>query len=78
MTLHQFSESLGNAIDVKDSYTESHSVDMAEVACLLAIAMGLPREELEWIGIGGHPHDIANIGVSNRILHKNGPLTPEE
>ena len=77
-TLHQFSESLGNAIDVKDSYTESHSVEVAEAAYLLANAMGLPWEMSEWIHIGGHLHDIGKIGVPNRILHKNSPLTPEE
>jgi HD-GYP domain-containing protein (c-di-GMP phosphodiesterase class II) len=78
VTVHQFSESLGIAVDAKDSYTQSHSVEVAEVAWLLAAATGMSPEEAEWIHIGGHLHDIGKIGIPNRLLHKPGPLTSAE
>ncbi len=78
LTVHQFSESLGIAIDAKDSYTKRHSVEVAEIAYLLADALALPEARADQIHIGGHLHDIGKIGVPNSILHKKGPLTKAE
>ncbi len=78
VTLHQFSESLGTAIDVKDDLTHNHSQEVAEMALLIAQAMRLDTKRCEAIHIAGHLHDIGKIGTSDSILKKAGPLTDSE
>ncbi|WP_419779575.1 HD-GYP domain-containing protein [Maridesulfovibrio sp.] len=78
MTVHQFAESLGNAIDAKDHYTCSHSEEVAVVAQMLAVELGLPDRECELLHIAGHLHDIGKIGLPDSILKKEGRLTADE
>lgn len=77
-TVHEFSESLGVAIDAKDPYTRMHSTEVAEVAQVLARSMGLAPDQVELVHIGGHLHDIGKIGVPDSILNKAGPLEAGE
>lgn len=76
--LHQFAESLGNAIDAKDPYTSMHSDEVAEVSHTLALTMGLSPREADIIHVAGHLHDIGKIGVPDAVLQKKGPLNTEE
>jgi HD-GYP domain-containing protein (c-di-GMP phosphodiesterase class II) len=76
--IHQFAESLGNAIDAKDRFTRQHSDEVAEVSHLLARRMGLPSQLADHIHIAGHLHDIGKIGVPDHILQKEGPLSAGE
>lgn len=73
--LHQFSESLGTAIDAKDPFTSLHSEEVAEVAHSIALAMGLDANDADIIHVAGHLHDIGKIGVPDEVLKKKGPLT---
>lgn len=76
--LHQFAESLGNAIDAKDPHTSMHSDEVAQVSHALALTMGLPPREADIIHVAGHLHDIGKIGVPDSVLQKQGPLAPDE
>lgn len=76
--LHQFSESLGAAIDAKDPNTSSHSEEVAEVARAVALGMGLQASQAEMVHLAGHLHDIGKIGVPDHILKKQGPLSDLE
>ncbi|OIQ49400.1 Cyclic di-GMP phosphodiesterase response regulator RpfG [Pseudodesulfovibrio hydrargyri] len=76
--LHQFAESLGNAIDAKDPHTSMHSDEVAEAARALALAMGLTPSQAAVIHVAGHLHDIGKIGVPDSVLKKQGPLTAAE
>lgn len=76
--LHQFAESLGNAIDAKDPHTSRHSDEVAEVARALALAMGLTPSQAAVVHVAGHLHDIGKIGVPDSVLRKQGPLTTAE
>ncbi len=78
LTIHQFAESLGNAIDAKDHYTCSHSEEVAVVARFLGLELGLEQERCELLHIAGHLHDIGKIGIPDSILKKSGGLTKEE
>ena len=78
ITLHQFAESLGMAIDVKDDLTRTHSQEVAVMAHLIAKTMGLPDARCEAIHIAGHLHDIGKLGIPDLILKKEGPLTSKE
>ena len=75
ISLHQFAEALGEAVDVKDHYTRSHSVVVAEVARHLAQGMGFSAERCEEIHVAGHLHDLGKIGLPDRVLRATGPLS---
>jgi HD-GYP domain-containing protein (c-di-GMP phosphodiesterase class II) len=76
--LHQFAESLGNAIDAKDPHTSMHSDEVAEAARVLALAMDMTPSQAGVIHVAGHLHDIGKIGVPDSVLKKQGPLTDSE
>lgn len=76
--IHQFAESLANAIDAKDTYTEKHSLEVAEISRFLAVCLGLSSEYSDIIHIAGHLHDIGKIGVPDYILNKQERLTHDE
>lgn len=78
VTLHQFAESLGAAIDAKDDLTRTHSQEVAIMTHHLAVGLGLDEERCEAFHIAGHLHDIGKIGIPDHILKKDGPLTPAE
>lgn len=77
-SLHEFAESLGNTVDAKDADTYNHSQEVAEVAQLLAYAMGMTAEEVEKVHIAGHLHDIGKIGIPDSVLKKEGRLNDAE
>lgn len=76
--VHQLAESLGRAIDAKDSHTLAHSEEVAEIAKFLAKAMGLAHEHAVCVHVAGHLHDIGKIGVPDAVLGKPGRLEPDE
>lgn len=76
--LHELSESLGNAIDAKDTSTKTHSEEVAVVARQLALTLGMSPAIADVVHIAGHLHDIGKIGIPDSILFKKGPLTAEE
>ena len=69
---------LAQAVEAKDSYTEGHLRRLRSYGEQLAIACGLNSNEVRAVRYGGILHDIGKIGVSEAILHKPGPLTPDE
>jgi HD-GYP domain-containing protein (c-di-GMP phosphodiesterase class II) len=78
ISLHHFAEALGEAVDVKDHYTRSHSVVVAEVAHHLATALGLNPARCAEVHVAGHLHDLGKIGLPDRVLQATGPLSQED
>ena len=76
--IHQLAESLGKAIDAKDTYTLAHSEEVAISSQALALAMGLGHQAADIIHVAGHLHDLGKIGVPDDILAKTSALTPKE
>lgn len=70
--------SLVSAIEAKDSYTHSHSVNVAKFSLSIAKEMELPEQEIQSINRAAHLHDIGKIGIRDEILHKPTKLTDEE
>lgn len=77
-TAHQLAESLGRAVDARDQRLSRHTELVAEISGLLARAHGLTARQTELVHMAGHLHDIGKIGVPDAVLHKPGPLSPEE
>ena len=76
--IHQFADSLGRAIDAKDSLTHFHSQQVAVISLHIAVALGLSHDEAEAVHVAGHLHDLGKIGVPETVLRKKGPLSGEE
>ena len=71
-------EALGSALATREVGTERHSRRVHAYSLTLARAHGLAGPELDALGRGVLLHDIGKIGISDAILLKPGPLSPEE
>jgi HD-GYP domain-containing protein (c-di-GMP phosphodiesterase class II) len=69
---------LANAIDMRDTYTSSHSQRIAEWAAYTARLLGCSEQEIQDIYWGGLLHDIGKIGIPDSILKKPGKLDEHE
>ncbi len=67
-----------SSMEARDRYTQGHSQRVGEYAIRIARQMRCSTQQLDSIREGAVLHDIGKIGVSDLILHKPGPLTPEE
>jgi response regulator RpfG family c-di-GMP phosphodiesterase len=71
-------QALAEALEVKDAYTRGHSVRVGYYSAAMAAQLGLPRDVVQQIELGGQVHDIGKIGVREAVLNKPGKLTDEE
>ena len=76
--LHEFAGSLGAAVDAKDTHTRQHSEEVAAIAYVLALDMGINPAQADIIHVAAHLHDVGKIGIPDTILKKTGPLSNEE
>ncbi len=68
---------LANAIDIRDTYTNTHSQQIANWAAETARQLGCTSEEINDIYLGGLLHDIGKIGIPDTILQKPAKLNEE-
>ncbi len=61
-----------------DDYTYGHSVSCAIYAAVFGRHLGLPRGDLETLGLGGLLIDVGKTRLPRELLAKRDPLTPEE
>ena len=73
-----FIRSLVNALEAKDRFTHGHSERVTKYAMLIAQEMKLSNLQVEFIKTIGLLHDIGKIGISEKILNKQDPLTDSE
>lgn len=71
-------EALVLAIDAKDQTSRAHVHRVRLYASELARALNLPEHEIYGLDLAAMLHDIGKVAVSEHILSKPGPLTPEE
>ena len=69
---------LANAIDIRDTYTNTHSQQIANWAAQTARQLGCTSEEINDIYLGGLLHDIGKIGIPDNILQKPSKLNEDE
>lgn len=76
--LDQVAEAFAEIIDAKSPFTFAHSTNVARYACAIGARLGFDALSMQRTRRAGLLHDIGKVGVSNRILDKNGPLAADE
>lgn len=71
-------EGWSHALDLRDKETEGHTLRVTELTLELARMFGFNDSDLSHIRRGALLHDIGKLGVPDRILFKEGPLTEDE
>jgi putative nucleotidyltransferase with HDIG domain len=71
-------ESLNATVEAKDPYTAGHSARVRRLALALGNELGLSKDELDALRLGGLFHDIGKIAIPDAILLKPGRLTADE
>jgi putative nucleotidyltransferase with HDIG domain len=76
--LDRVAEAFATVVDAKSPYTGAHSAGVARIAVELCDALGLEGALRGDLYRAGLLHDIGKLGVSNRILDKQGALDEAE
>jgi putative nucleotidyltransferase with HDIG domain len=76
--LDEVAQAFADIIDAKSPFTYRHSSGVAMYALSIGERMGMDAAALTRLRRAGLLHDIGKLGVSNRILDKNGPLDAAE
>ena len=74
----QIVKALSGAVDAKDTYTNGHSLRVAEYSREFARRAGLSEEMQDDIYMMGLLHDVGKIGVPDAIINKPAHLTEDE
>jgi response regulator RpfG family c-di-GMP phosphodiesterase len=71
-------KSLIASIQIRDQYTEEHSMRVTERSMLIARSMNCPEREIDCLQVAGVLHDIGKIAIPDAVLLKPDRLTDEE
>jgi HD-GYP domain-containing protein (c-di-GMP phosphodiesterase class II) len=71
-------EGWSRALDLRDHETEGHTRRVTEMTLQLARVMQISPEQMIHMRRGGLLHDIGKMGIADKILLKEGPLTTAE
>lgn len=74
----QIVKALSGAVDAKDTYTNGHSLRVAEYSKEVARRAGLSQKMQDDIYMMGLLHDVGKIGVPDAIINKPSRLTDAE
>jgi len=66
---------LVSALEARDPYTSGHQLRSANLACAIAVEMGLSEDQIEAISMAGIIHDIGKLSIPAEILSKPTRLT---
>ncbi len=69
---------LGEVLESRSKETGNHVRRVAAFSYQLAKQAGMTESEAQMIRLASPMHDVGKIGVSDSILNKPGPLSPEE
>ncbi len=71
-------EGWSRALDLRDKETEGHTQRVTDLSVRLGQFLNFPDEIVLQIKRGALLHDIGKMGISDNILLKPGPLSPDE
>ena len=76
--IKEMTEAFAKTIDMKDKYTNGHSIRVAHYTAMLTRELGYDEETVEKYYNIALLHDIGKIGIPEEVLNKPGKLTDEE
>ena len=65
-------------VESRDPYTAGHQRRVAELATAIAVELGLPKDRIDGLRLGGIVHDLGKIHIPAEILSKPGRLSAIE
>lgn len=71
-------QTLMKALEARDFITEGHAERLQIMVADMGAAMGLPPKNILDLRLLAQFHDIGKVGLRDRILFKQGPLTYDE
>ena len=71
-------QTLAEAIDAKETYTNGHSTRVAQYSKEIARRYGYSRKDQDDIYMMGLLHDVGKIGVPDEVINKTARLNDEE
>jgi putative nucleotidyltransferase with HDIG domain len=75
---HGTLQAFAAAIDAKDAYTKNHSHRVAKYSAAIARELGWNEHDIEGMYVAGYLHDVGKLAISNDLLNKVTPFTPDE
>lgn len=70
--------SLGAALERRDDDTGGHTLRVERSSERLARRLGWAEEQVKALRWGAYLHDLGKLAIPDAVLHKRGPLDPEE
>jgi PAS domain S-box-containing protein len=71
-------EGWSRALEYRDRETQGHTLRVTDITVRLARIMGIREDELVHVRRGALMHDIGKMAISDTLLLKPEPLTPDE
>lgn len=69
---------LGRVLEYRSYETKGHTDRVTSMALQLGLRLNLSTDQLTVLRWGAYLHDIGKIGITDAILHKDGPLDDHE
>ena len=69
---------LKQALEARDIMIKGHTERLKKLISVLALVIGIPNHRIQDLCLLAQFHDVGKVGISDRILLKPDPLTPEE
>ncbi|NLK50967.1 MAG: diguanylate cyclase, partial [Syntrophomonadaceae bacterium] len=69
---------LKQALEARDIMIKGHTERLKKLISVLALVIGIPNHRIKDLCLLAQFHDVGKVGISDRILLKPDPLTPEE
>ena len=71
-------QALAATLQARDGYTGEHADAVHDLSVAVGARLGLRPDEMAQLAAVALLHDVGKIGIPDDLLHKPGPLTPEE
>lgn len=76
--LEQFTMKLADMVEARDMDTQAHCRRLMAMSDRIAERLELSTTERDGVRLGACLHDVGKIAIPDAVLHKAGPLTPQE
>ncbi|WP_369409084.1 HD-GYP domain-containing protein [Deinococcus arboris] len=70
--------SLGAALERRDDDTGGHTTRVVGMSVRLARRLGWDEDQVKALRWGAYLHDLGKLAIPDDVLHKRGPLNPDE